>query len=147
MFAYQQYETDAERDIRHWEANYSRLSARHKALLHTQPAKFAAARRAAHQNHLFIKALLAAFDEDNDDGGECWPAPRRQLLTGGAARHGRSITRAPGQQLHAPCNVATIITVAAAQGPRQPPTWQRRQQLARTQRSVCSARRLVMWRR
>lgn len=69
--AYRQYRTDTECEIRRWEASYERLSAGHKALLGSQPAKFAAARRAAYQNHLFITALLQAFTEDEEEDGAC----------------------------------------------------------------------------
>lgn len=56
-----------EHEIQRWEHNYKQLSARHRALLHHLPAKAAAARRAAQQNQLFIKAMLYNFAGVDDD--------------------------------------------------------------------------------
>jgi hypothetical protein len=70
IFAFQQYAADAELDIARWEHNYRQLSERHRTLLHTLPLKFRAARTAAHQNSLFIQALLAAFAEEDEDEQE-----------------------------------------------------------------------------
>jgi len=98
VFAYQQYRQDADNQIGRWETNYARLSPRHKALLHTQPPKFAAARQAAYQNHLFITALLSAFDEDGSEEGA---RPKLRLAAGGSGRLDRllpagSRNRGPG---------------------------------------------------
>lgn len=68
VFAFRHYMQDAQDEVALWEHNFRQLSARHRALLHTQPAKYAAAKKAIHQNHLFITALLSSFDpDDNED--------------------------------------------------------------------------------
>jgi hypothetical protein len=81
IFAFQEYAREGDLDVARWEHNYRQLGDRHRALLHKQPLKIAAARRCIHQNSLFIKALLSAFDADNSEDG----TPQRYLGANAAA--------------------------------------------------------------
>ncbi|KAI8463769.1 MAG: N2227-like protein-domain-containing protein [Monoraphidium minutum] len=90
VFAFRCYGADTEAEITRWQANYARLPPRHRALLSaSQPAKLAAARAAARTNRQLVDAMLAAFDEDNEEAA----APPH--LTGAGAEAERIARESP----------------------------------------------------
>jgi hypothetical protein len=91
VFAFSAYDVETEAEICRWQSTLARLPPRHRALLPAAPAKLAAARAAARTNRHFINAMLAAFDEDNEEAA----APRH--LTGARAEAERIAAQSGGR--------------------------------------------------
>lgn len=92
-YAFKQYRVDSEAEIARWEYDYQRLSERHRAMLANLPAKFAAARNCACNNHLFILEMLSYTDLSvNPDA-----PPHLANANQAALDYGKTVTRtAPG---------------------------------------------------
>lgn len=89
IFAFRSYEAETELEICRWQSTYAQLGPRHRALLGSLPAKFAVARRAARTNRQFVDAMLAAFDEDNEEsqapGHLAGAGPEAERIAAGSA--------------------------------------------------------------
>lgn len=87
VLGFQSYKRLAGLEVARWEANYSMLRDKHKALLKTsQPAKFMEARRCIHINQFFINSMLHSHEPDAEEGADTCGGPPSHLRVSAAAK-------------------------------------------------------------